>query len=60
MIACSVLFGFFSGTVIGLFPATIALTASKSNEIGSYMGMALGVWGISTLYWNAYHRGYDQ
>ena len=49
MITFSVLFGFFSGTVIGLFPATIALTAIKSNEIGPYMGTALGVWGISTL-----------
>jgi predicted MFS family arabinose efflux permease len=49
MIAFSVLFGFFSGTVIGLFTATIAMTASKPNEIGSYMGMALGVLSISTL-----------
>ncbi|KAJ5305966.1 hypothetical protein PENANT_c015G03472 [Penicillium antarcticum] len=49
MVAFSVLFGFFSGTVIGLFPATIAMTASKPNEIGSYMGMALGVLSISTL-----------
>lgn len=49
MIAFSVLFGFFSGAIIGLFPATIAMTASQPNEIGSYLGMALGVLGISGL-----------
>ncbi|KAJ5676118.1 hypothetical protein N7462_009015 [Penicillium macrosclerotiorum] len=49
MIAFSVLFGFFSGTVIGLFPATIAMTAAKPSEIGSYIGMALGVLSISGL-----------
>lgn len=49
MIAFSVLFGFFSGMVIGLLPATIAMTATKPNEIGSYMGMAFGVLSISGL-----------
>ncbi|KAJ5754041.1 MFS monocarboxylate transporter [Penicillium nucicola] len=49
LVVFSVLFGFFSGTVIGLFPATIAMTASRPNEIGSYMGMALGVLSLSTL-----------
>lgn len=49
MIAFSVLFGFFSGNVIGMFPATIAMTASRPNEIGSYMGMALGVLSLSGL-----------
>lgn len=49
MIAFSVLLGFFSGTIIGLFPATIAMTASKPNEIGSYLGMGLGVLSISGL-----------
>lgn len=49
MIAFSLLFGFFSGTVIGLFPATIAMTAARPNEIGSYMGMALGVLSFSGL-----------
>ena len=28
---------------MGLFPATIAMTASWQNEIGSYMGMDLEV-----------------
>lgn len=41
--------GFFSGTVNGLFSVTIAMTATKPNEVGSYMGMALGVLSISTL-----------
>ena len=49
MIAFCILFGFFSGTVIGLFPATIARTAPKPNEIGSYMGMGLGVLSFSGL-----------
>ncbi|KAJ6027608.1 MFS monocarboxylate transporter [Penicillium canescens] len=33
MIAFSMLFGFFSGTVIGLFPATIALTATSRMRL---------------------------
>ncbi|KAJ5235785.1 MFS monocarboxylate transporter [Penicillium citrinum] len=49
MIAYSVLLGFFSGTIIGLFPATIAMTSEKPNEIGSYIGMGLGVLSISVL-----------
>ncbi|THC92561.1 hypothetical protein EYZ11_007949 [Aspergillus tanneri] len=49
MIVFSVLFGFFSGTVISLFTATIAMTAPKPNQIGSYMGMALGVLSLSGL-----------
>jgi len=49
MIAYSVLLGFFSGTIIGLFPATIAVTSEISNEIGSYIGMGLGVLSISVL-----------
>ncbi|KAJ5989590.1 MFS monocarboxylate transporter [Penicillium waksmanii] len=49
MIAFSVLLGFFSGTIIGLFPATIAMTAMNPNEIGSYLGMGLGALSISGL-----------
>lgn len=49
MIVFSVLFGFFSGTIISLFTATIAMTAPQPNQIGSYMGMALGVLGIAGL-----------
>ncbi|CAI7579030.1 unnamed protein product [Penicillium manginii] len=49
MVGFSVLLGFSSGIVIGLFPATIAMTATKTNEIGSYLGMGLGVLSISGL-----------
>ncbi|KAF5860653.1 hypothetical protein ETB97_001286 [Aspergillus alliaceus] len=49
MVAFAVLFGFFSGTVIGLLPATLAMTAERPNEIGSYMGMALGVCSLAGL-----------
>jgi MFS family permease len=49
MIVFSVMFGFFSGIVIGLFTATIAMTAPKPNVIGSYIGMALGVLGLASL-----------
>ncbi|KAH8430942.1 MCT family MFS transporter [Aspergillus melleus] len=49
MIVFSVLFGFFSGTVISLFTATIAMTAPQPNQIGSYMGMALGVLSVAGL-----------
>ncbi|KAJ5727629.1 MFS monocarboxylate transporter [Penicillium malachiteum] len=49
MIVFSILFGFFSGTVIGLFPASIAMTAPQPNQIGSYMGMGFGVLSIAGL-----------
>lgn len=49
MIVFSVLFGFFSGTVVGLFAATIALTAPRLNVIGSYMGMGLGMISLAAL-----------
>lgn len=49
IIAFAALFGFFSGTAIGVFPATIAMTASQPNEIGSYLGMALGVYSFAGL-----------
>jgi len=43
------LFGFFSGAVIGLFTATIAMLAPAPNKIGTYVGMALGVYGVAAL-----------
>jgi MFS family permease len=49
IIAFAALFGFFSGIVIAVFPATIAMTAPQPNQIGSYLGMALGVYGIAGL-----------
>jgi MFS family permease len=49
IIAFAALFGFFSGMVIAVFPATIAMTAPQPNEIGSYLGMALGVYSFAGL-----------
>jgi predicted MFS family arabinose efflux permease len=49
MIAFSLLYGLFSGVVIGLFAATIAMTAPQPNVIGSYIGMALGVGSLASL-----------
>ncbi|OOF89864.1 hypothetical protein ASPCADRAFT_212429 [Aspergillus carbonarius ITEM 5010] len=49
MIVFAILFGFFSGAVVGLFTATIAVTAPRPNVIGSYMGMALGVLSLASL-----------
>ncbi|OJJ45906.1 hypothetical protein ASPZODRAFT_152862 [Penicilliopsis zonata CBS 506.65] len=49
MVVFSVLFGFFSGTVVGLLTATIAMTAPTPAVIGSYMGMALGVLSLASL-----------
>lgn len=49
IITFTALFGFFSGTVIAVFPATIAMTAPQPNEIGSYLGMALGVYSLAGL-----------
>ena len=45
----AVLYGLFSGFVVALFPTTIAEVASHPTEIGSYVGMALGLFGIAGL-----------
>lgn len=61
VITFSVLFGSFSGTIICLFPATIALTATKPNEIGSLVyGNGIGGFEYFYSYWNADLWGYDQ
>ncbi|OKL64276.1 hypothetical protein UA08_00235 [Talaromyces atroroseus] len=49
MIVFSLLFGFYSGMFIGLFPAQIAMTAPQPNMIGCYVGMAMGFFGIAGL-----------
>lgn len=49
LIAFSVLFGFSSGAIIGLFPITIAMSAPRANEIGTYMGMTNGALGLFVL-----------
>ena len=48
-------FVIFSGIVIGLFLASITMTAKKPNEIGSYLGMAFGI--LSSL-WPHGHSNY--
>lgn len=45
----AVLFGVFSGFIVALFPTTIAEVTPRPTEIGSYVGMALGIYGIAGL-----------
>jgi len=45
----SVFYGFATGMVVALFPTTIATTAPHPSQIGSYVGMALGMFGLSGL-----------
>lgn len=49
VIAFALLFGFFSGAIIGLFPATVAMTAPEANQIGTYLGMTMGALGVFAL-----------
>ncbi|EXJ87268.1 hypothetical protein A1O3_04227 [Capronia epimyces CBS 606.96] len=63
----AVLYGVFSGFVIALFPTTIAEVCAHPTEIGSYVGMALGVYGFPGLTGTpitgamiARYKGYDE
>ncbi|KIX09370.1 uncharacterized protein Z518_00449 [Rhinocladiella mackenziei CBS 650.93] len=47
--AFAALYGAASGFVIALFPTTLADVAPHPSEIGSYVGMALGLYGIAGL-----------
>ncbi|KAM5436384.1 hypothetical protein MferCBS31731_005875 [Microsporum ferrugineum] len=49
IIVFAVLFGFSSGAIIGLFPAAVAVTAPRANQIGTYLGMTMGVLGLFCL-----------
>lgn len=49
LIAFSVLFGFSSGAIIGLFPITITTAAPQANQIGTYIGMTNGALGLFVL-----------
>ncbi|EEP76221.1 predicted protein [Uncinocarpus reesii 1704] len=49
LIAFAVLFGISSGAIIGLFPATVAMTAPHANQIGTYLGMMMGALGVFCL-----------
>ncbi|KAH8809277.1 MFS transporter, MCP family, solute carrier family 16, member 10, partial [Xylogone sp. PMI_703] len=49
IIVFAILSGFTSGFVIAQFPTTLAAVAENPNEIGSLIGMALGIYGIAGL-----------
>jgi MFS family permease len=49
IIVFAVLYGFSSGFIIALTPTTLAALAEHPNEIGSYVGMAMGVIGLAAL-----------
>ncbi|EXJ83522.1 hypothetical protein A1O1_07145 [Capronia coronata CBS 617.96] len=45
----AVLYGISSGVVVALFTTTVAEVCPHPTEIGSYVGMALGVYGVAGL-----------
>jgi MFS family permease len=49
IIVFSVLYGFFSGGIIGITPAAIANCAGHPQEIGTYIGMGMAVMSVATL-----------
>ncbi|KAI1913278.1 hypothetical protein LOZ53_006341 [Ophidiomyces ophidiicola] len=49
LIIFAVFFGITSGAIIGLFPTTISITAPHPNQIGTYLGMMIGVIGVFCL-----------
>ncbi|WEW58082.1 hypothetical protein PRK78_003549 [Emydomyces testavorans] len=49
LVAFAVTFGISSGAIIGLFPTTIAATAPRANQIGTYLGMMMGALGVFCL-----------
>ncbi|KAL6230885.1 hypothetical protein BDW75DRAFT_248293 [Aspergillus navahoensis] len=49
IIIFSVLYGFSSGGIIGITPATIANCAGHPQEIGTYIGMGMAVMSVATL-----------
>ncbi|KAI1611318.1 MFS transporter, MCP family, solute carrier family 16, member 10 [Exophiala viscosa] len=49
IIVFSVLFGMFSGVVVGMFASTLAHTAPHPSQIGTYIGMAVGILGVLGL-----------
>lgn len=63
----AVLYGIFSGVIIALFPTTLAEVCSHPSEIGSFVGMALGIYGVAGLTGTpisgamiARYNGYDE
>jgi MFS family permease len=49
LIVFAMLFGIFSGGVIGLLPVTMSMTAPNPSVIGTYMGMGMGLVGFAGL-----------
>ncbi|GFF68307.1 MFS transporter, putative [Aspergillus lentulus] len=49
IIVFSVLYGFFSGGIIGITPAAIANCAGHPQEIGTYIGTGMAVMSVATL-----------
>jgi MFS family permease len=63
----SALYGLPSGSIVALMPTTLALVAPEPNQIGTYIGMALGVYSIAALIGTpitgtliSHYHGYDQ
>ena len=49
IIVFAVLYGFFSGSIVALLPLTAAATVPHPSFIGTYIGMAFGIYSISGL-----------
>ncbi|EWC43776.1 hypothetical protein DRE_07341 [Drechslerella stenobrocha 248] len=49
LIVLAAFFGFWSGSVISLFPAVMAQIVANPAEIGTYLGMAMGICGGAGL-----------
>lgn len=67
IIVFAVLFGVFSGVIVGMFASTLAHIAPHPNEIGTYIGMAVGIMGFAGLTGSpiagamiTHYGGYDQ
>ncbi|KAK6519228.1 hypothetical protein TWF281_003064 [Arthrobotrys megalospora] len=49
LITLTAFFGFWSGSVISLFPAVMAQIVPNPREMGTYLGMAMGISGVAGL-----------
>ncbi|KAK6502089.1 hypothetical protein TWF481_009898 [Arthrobotrys musiformis] len=49
LIVLTAFFGFWSGSVISLFPAVMAQIVPHPREMGTYIGMAMGISGVAGL-----------
>lgn len=67
IIVFAALYGFPSGAIVALMPTALALVAPEPNQIGTYIGMALGFYSIASLVGTpitgaliSHYGGYDQ